>query len=267
MQKFYVNGLSMNVQMEGGGPPLIFVHGLGLDHSYWRLQTNSFKARYMTIAYDLRGHGTTEPKTCSTLEGHANDLAVLMEQMDVNSAHLVGLSLGSHICKQFIAMYPEKVNRMVLVSTRAKGQSSNTKRILEEQVNKPGKLDIKLALEIGENAYFSSNASEEARSIFYDSCKHNTLASYLEAMEALSAFDHTGILPRITSPTLIISGSEDRLTTVANGEEVNRWIPKSRMTVMNNTGHLCNLENAERFNEEVLQFLTDGGRENNLEQK
>ncbi len=260
MHHFKVNGLSMCVQMAGSGEPLIFVHGLGLDHTFWRWQMPYFATRFKSIAYDLRGHGTTKPVTGSTLEDHANDLSALMERLNLPSAHLVGLSLGSHICKQFIARFPEKVKRMVLVSTRAKGRISNTKRILEEQWNKVGSLDMKLALDIGEKAYFSGHAGQEARRVFRDSAKHNTISSYMTAMEALSGFDHTDILKRMASPALVMNGNEDRLTTAADGAESARLIPGSRLSVMPDAGHFCNLEFPERFNDEVFHFLIDDTR-------
>ncbi|MCF8565865.1 alpha/beta hydrolase [Alicyclobacillus tolerans] len=257
MSTVRVNEVELFVEGTGQGKPLLLIHGLGLDHSIWQLQQPAFSPYFRVVSYDVRGHGQSSRSVNYSLVDHARDLAQLMNELGIEKAHIMGLSMGTYICQQFVSLYPERVEKMVLAATKPSGKTSST-QILIEQAQREGKnIDFETVMHIAEKACFREGVGPEAVQIYRTASRFDTLESYMEAMKALTNFDFSPVLPSVRAQTLVINGDEDVLTTLSQARAVHELIPGSKLVVMEHCGHLCNIEQPDVFNREVLAFLRD----------
>ena len=117
MAKTRVKDFELHSQQFGQGPHLVMVHGMTGNLAIWHLEiVPALLSDYRMTTYDLRGHGYSDvPPTGYTTEDHASDLLELMNQLGIERAHLIGHSFGADIALHFSILYPERVNRLVLV--------------------------------------------------------------------------------------------------------------------------------------------------------
>lgn len=117
MPKVSVNGIKFHYWQVGSGPHMIFLHGLTGNLAAWHFtQVPAFRDEYRILTYDLRGHGHSDmPPTGYTTYDMAEDLRGIMDALDIESAHLVGHSLGADIALQFALLYPERVEKIVAI--------------------------------------------------------------------------------------------------------------------------------------------------------
>lgn len=114
-----VEGGRLFFVVEGAGRPVVFLHGVPGDHSVWNPQAAFFAPRFRVGRYDLRGFGQsrTEPPPVPGSYSRIQDLSSLLDRLDFRRAHLVGYSMGSGVALNFAFKYPDRVDRLVLVSS------------------------------------------------------------------------------------------------------------------------------------------------------
>ncbi|RMI01029.1 MAG: alpha/beta fold hydrolase, partial [Calditrichaeota bacterium] len=113
-----VNGLRLYYEIHGEGPWLVLIEGLGVATWLWEKQIPEFSRHFRVLAYDNRGTGKSDkPPGPYTVGEMAEDLAGLMEVLQIPRAHVLGISLGGYIAQEFALRYPERVDRLVLVAT------------------------------------------------------------------------------------------------------------------------------------------------------
>jgi 3-oxoadipate enol-lactonase len=250
------NGLDYFVSVQGNGEPIVVIHGLGCDHTLWKPQMKVLSDFRTVIAYDVRGHGQTSRSTNYTLFNHAEDLKALIKFLGYEKVTLMGISMGTYICQQFITRYPDMVDKLILAATKSHGQTSSMQKLVDEKRAAGESVEIETIMELAAKACFREGAPKEQVAVFYESFKYNTLDSYMEAMRAITDFDFRPQLPNVKAPTLVINGSLDVLTTLEQAREVKRLIPNAELAVMEGCGHLCNIEEPEEFNNHLIRFLT-----------
>lgn len=245
--------------------PLLLIHGFPHDRTLWRPQVEGLRDIARPIAPDLRGFGDagTAPDTM-TMADHAADLKALLDSMRIPRAVVCGLSMGGYIALAFLAKYPDMVQGLVLCNTRAGADS--------EEARKGRQATAKKALEEGTPAVaqdlFPKMIAERTRDTRPDIAEHVlTMMERQRAQGVASAArgmaarpDRTGMLPGITVPTLIVTGSEDALIPVSESEAMHKAVPGSELMVVPNVGHLSNMEDAEAFNAGLRLFLLKVGR-------
>src|SRR5262249_35371992 len=118
MSKLRLGGIQIGYDDQGNGPALVLLHGYPFNRSQWRDQLATFNQSYRVISPDLRGHGETDV-TATTIQGMAQDVAVLMTALDVPTAIIGGLSMGGYVALSFYRQFPDRVKALVLVDTRA----------------------------------------------------------------------------------------------------------------------------------------------------
>jgi 3-oxoadipate enol-lactonase len=117
------NGVNLHYELTGpaGAPVIVFSHSIGASLEMWDAQVTAFAGRYRCLRYDTRGHGSSEViDRPATVDDLADDLAGLLDALDIAKAHIVGLSLGGMMGQAFALRHPQKLDRLVLVSTSAK---------------------------------------------------------------------------------------------------------------------------------------------------
>lgn len=243
---------------EGEGEPFILLHGLGGDVREWLLQTPYFSKFYRVIAVDLPGHGSsTMPNKVYSLQDHAKVILGLVDKLGLEKINLLGNSMGGMVSVEFAVDYPDRLDKLVLVSTAARLVESSGDVIMEW---------VNSFRELGFEAFFQ----KEVETIFHpkfikenpwviqllrDVWKGRSLDTITWAVQGFTEWDRLSDLDKITCPTLIIHGEDDRIIPVEEALEMHRHIKNSKVHVFKETGHAVIAEKADEFNELVKKFL------------
>jgi pimeloyl-ACP methyl ester carboxylesterase len=244
---------------EGIGDCVILIHGLGGDHREWMLQMPEFSKKFRCIAIDLPGHGkSTMPRDIYRPIDHATKIYRFIKELQVDKAHIVGLSMGGMIAQELALNFGNIINKLVLVSTSARVPPGSTEKIRRW---------IKLYLEEGFEAFFEAEIkdifteeflkeNEWVIPLLKEMWKDRSFDTIIWAARGLENWDVTDKISMIESPTLIIHGGRDTLVPVAEAYLIHQGIGGSKLLVYENTGHALIGEEAERFNTDVLNFLS-----------
>lgn len=266
-----VDGQPLNVIELGEGPPLVFVHGLSGSWRNWLEQLPVFAKERRVIALDLPGFGDSPmPKEQITISGYARTLEALLDQLDVDAAALVGNSMGGFISSELAIAFPQRVERMVLVS--AAGISTESREVRLPALRR---LERILA---GTTAWLASKSETVERRPRLRTATLSVVARYpsrlpaplaaetlrgagkpgfLDALEAIISYPIRERLPEIACPTLIVWGDKDPLISVRDAYVFEELIPDSRKVILSDTGHVAMFERPSRFNELLREFLSE----------
>ena len=260
MQRARLRGIEMAYDVEGIGPTVLLLHGYPFNRSMWRGQVDLLSDRFRVITPDLRGLGETtatdEPATMSEM---ADDLAALLDELDIERVALGGLSMGGYVSFAFYRRYPLRVRALVLADTRPQADTDEARENRERQALK--------AMEEGMGTIVDAMlpkllapATLSARKDVVERVREMMLKT--DARGAAAALrgmaerpDQTYLLPRILAPTLVMVGSEDQITPPADAELMRREIRGSRLGIIEGAGHVSNLEQPAQFNEHLREFL------------
>lgn len=244
------------------GEPLLLLHGLGSDNSGWILQRRAFGDRYACIAVDNRGTGRSDkPHGAYRLEQMADDAAAVLAHAGVGPVHVMGASMGGVLSQILAVTHPELVRTLVLACTACRQQP--WRRELFEGW-------IELAQARGMRAFASRNLNwligpRSLRRLWPLAPVVAPLAirapvhGFVGQCRALLSVDESWgeQLAKVTVPTLVIVGSQDILTPVADSELLASKIPGARLAVVRGAAHGFMVEHASTFNQTVLSFLED----------
>ena len=261
----------------GAGPAIILLHGFPFNRSMWREQIEFLSGHgYRVIAPDLRGLGENVAQTSvcdssssadhtlksvplATMEIMARDVAALMDELKIDRAVICGLSMGCYVAFELIHLFPSRVKALVLCGPRAQGADEAEKASREAQAQRVLHEGMGFAVE-------SISKSLLAAATVKD--KPNVVARVTEmvlqtdpggaaaAQRGMAMRrDFSNDLPNVKVPTLIISGREDGVRTPADAEFIECRIKGSRLVVIDDAGHLMNMERPEAFNHVMLDFL------------
>lgn len=244
----------------GDEPPLLLVHGHPFDRTMWAPQTRAFGGTRQVVAPDLRGYGqTTVVPGVTRLDVFAADLAALLDHLGAWRAVLCGLSMGGQIVLEFHRLHPERVAGLVLADTFAQGETPQGRKDRNDRAD--------ALLRDGMSGYaHEALASMVAPATVRE--RPDVAAHVLRMMlgappEGAAAalrgraerLDYTELLGRVEVPALVVVGSEDVFTPVADARYLHDRIPGARLAVVEGAGHLPNLERPEEFNRAVAGLL------------
>src|ERR1700752_252141 len=264
MPQTLIDDIELGYTDVGSGPPLVLIHGYPFDRTLWTEQINTLSDTHRVIAPDLRGFGESETaNTEASMSGMARDVASLMDHLGVDRAVIGGLSMGGYVAFAFYRQYPERVKALVLADTRPQADTEEGKQTRREQSQKAlaegmaGIADSMLPKLLTPETV--SKRPELVKRI-RDMMLRTKPAGAAGALLAMATRDdQTPILKGISVPTLILVGRDDAITPLKDSERIHAEIPGSRLAILENAGHVSNLEQTERFNSELLSFLKEIG--------
>ena len=240
--------------------PLVFIHGVGLDHQMWNNQVSYFN-EYSTLTYDLLGHGKTPcDKDKLSLRDFSNQLLEILDHLRVEKINLIGFSLGSLIALDFASKYQEKLNKLILIGTTYKRSRSERSLVLERfnqaKLNKPiSKQAIK--------RWFSDEYLKKNPSIFDKFMKILTKKpkdhkNFIKAYELFANHvDNIELLKKINTKTLVMTGTNDVGSTPSMSQELVKDLPNSSYIEIPNGKHLCSIECADDVSMKIKNFITN----------
>lgn len=270
-----VNGTKICYEIKGEGEPLILIHGFGVTKEVWIGQFEPLSQYFKVIRFDNRGAGESDrPDQPYTMEIFADDIAGLMDFLNIEKAHILGWSLGGMIAQMFIVRHPTRINKAVLINTLPSWPAD------------------KSGLEMYKNSQIESyNAKlKDPENIFYEKAKMGFSRKFLKEMKedpkkkfhglfsaedlieqsitnpsrppdiinqtnALGNYNLLERLKEVKSETLIICAEKDRQTPKLMNEKIHKQIPNSKLIVLEGVGHDSPKEKAPIINEHIIKFL------------
>ena len=261
MQKLTVQGEEFLVEVQGAGPPLLFVHGFPFDHSMWRAQLAEFARTHLVIAPDLRGFGqsTVTPGTVSMAQ-FADDLAGLLDSLHVaEPVTFCGLSMGGYIAWAFVERHLARLHSLILCDTRAVADTADAAagrlKTADEVLSRGPEVLARAMLPKLVAAGTSQRAPElveELRQTMLRAAPEG-IAAALRGMAARP--DRQALLPTIRVPTLVIVGEDDIISPAAEMRSLAEAIPGARFAEIPQAGHMAPLENPAAVNDALRSFL------------
>ena len=247
----------IHYELDGlSGPPvLVFSNSLGANYSMWDPQALEFGKKLRVLRYDTRGHGqssaTPGPYSIGEL---AKDVLALLDALNLDRVHFCGLSMGGQIGMWLGANAPERLNKLILCNTGAKIGTAENWNARIEAVRKNGMKSIASAVL---ERWFSPSFREKAPAAVLNTQKMLEAVNpegYAACCAAVRDFDFREQLDRIRVPALVIAGAHDPATPPADGRFLAHQIPGARYVELD-AAHLSNIEDQDRFNNEVAAFL------------
>jgi len=240
--------------------PLVFVHGVGLDHKMWDSQVNSLN-NHSTITYDLLGHGKTPYNEKDiTLNDFSDQLDYLLKFLKVDKINLVGFSLGSLIALDFASKFQHKLKSLTVIGTTYKRTEEQRALVIERfeqaKLNKP---ISKQALK----RWFTDEYLNNHPKIYDQFIKILTKDDddHLNFLKAYKLFtyhqDNIDMIKNIKTNTLIMTGSGDTSSTVQMSKSLSNDLINSNFVEINNGKHLCSIECADDVNINLKNFINN----------
>lgn len=261
-----INGISVGYDDDGDGKPLVLIHGHPFNRSMWRPQREYFvEAGWRVIVPDLRGYGETTVVAGTTrLDTFARDIAGLLDHLGFEQFVLGGVSMGGQIAMAFHRLFRERLLGLVLVDTSPhaetdagkKSRNDTADRLLREGMT----LFAEEALPKMIAPYNISARPAVARHVLAMMRETSPAGAAAALRGRAERPDYVAMLAQIVVPTLVVVGRDDEFTPVGDAELMHEHIAGSRLVIVDEAGHLPNLEQETVFNaalESFLQSLAD----------
>ncbi len=248
------NGVSLFVREDGEGTPLVLTHGLGDDHRFWDPCIEMLAPHHRIIRWDVRGFGkSSKPSGPYHLDHFADDLRQIFDALEVERAHLVGLSMGGVIAQRFLLAHPDRLFGATLVSTSSEISEKATAnwRRLADRVESKGFGRIDATRSFAPGFAHSHRDVVEAAGIQTAS---NDPAAYAAAARAVSEYSFTAALGALRMPVLIMQGLDDQHTPPGGSVKMSRAIPHARLLMLPEAGHSLPVEQPLLFAATLLAF-------------
>ena len=263
----------MNIVDLGEGPVVIFIHGLSGCWQNWLEQLPLFARDHRVIAVDLPGFGQSEmPAEEISISGYADAIDELMDKLDIETARIVGNSMGGFIGAELAIQHPERVERLVLVAAaglsiesirteRTTGLRHRAENIVFFTLGHIASRSATVALRPRLRAALLMTVAAHPAKLPGPLAAQQVLGSgkpgFSDALEAMCRYPLRDRLEKIACPTLIVWGEKDILVPVKDAAIFEELIPDSRKIIYKDTGHVSMMERPERFNSDVKAFLDE----------
>jgi 3-oxoadipate enol-lactonase len=258
--KAQTNGIETFYELHGkeGMPWLVLSHSLACSTRMWDEQIAAFKERYRILAYDTRGHGSSQaPAGAYTLEQLADDLKALLDQLGVSRAHYCGLSMGGMIGQTYALMYPGTFASLVLADTTSR-MPAEAQPAWQDRIRTAETKGMQPLVEPTLARWFTEpyrKAQPQTMQRVGNLIGSTPVAGYVGCCHAIPKINLTARLKEIRTPILIIVGEDDPGTPVAMSKEIHENAPGSKLVVLPKAAHLSNIEQSAAFNRALDEFL------------
>ncbi|GAB3669792.1 alpha/beta fold hydrolase [Halopiger thermotolerans] len=257
------NGADLYYEDHGEGPPIVFLHGVMASHRFFEPQLTGLSKEYRTIAVDFRGHGrSAKTELGHTVAQYARDLRAFLSQRDLDNIVLVGWSMGALVSWEYVDQFgTEEVRGLVDIDMEASRfqwadydygltdlDGLQTTLALAQQ-------DRTSLIERITEQVFKDPPSAETRAMVFDELSR-VPASIKSAIlfDALTR-DYRDVLSEIDVPMVVCAGADEKRGTVVSTKHVAELVPEGSFELFDESGHCLTLEEPDRFNRIVSQFV------------
>ena len=264
MSVIAVDDIELDCERSGEGPPLLLIMGMSGTALHWGEPfLDALRRDFEVIAYDHRGVGAS-----SRLEGPitivqlAEDAAGLLTALGIDSAHVLGISMGGMVAQELALAHPERVRTLTLGCTYCGGEGSShaapdvLQRLTEALMSGDRERVLRAAWEVNVSAATAKNGELCARFLAIGRERPVAVPVVMAQMQAILAHDTNARLSQLAMPTLVVHGTEDQLLPVENGRLIAARTPGSHLEIFEGAGHLFFWEQPERSAELVRAHAT-----------
>ncbi len=254
------NGYLVNYSLDGpeDAPVVTLSHSLAASLEMWEPQMPALTGGYRVLRYDIRGHGGSEaPPGAYDLDMLAGDVLGLLAALGIERTHFIGLSLGGMI-GQNIALGKSGVLAGLVLADTMSQFPEEARGVWNDRMDTAATKGMAELVESTIERWFtppfvdgSPRAVEGIRHLI----RATPPTGFIGCCHAILGLDYRDRLAAVATPTLIVVGEDDPGTPVAASQAMHEGIPSSRLAVIPGAAHLSNIEQAERFNREILEFL------------
>jgi 3-oxoadipate enol-lactonase len=257
------NGQTLYYEVHGTGEPLLCVMGLSADTVAWMLQLPAFSASHRTVVFDNRDAGQSSiadgPYEIADM---AADALALADALELDSFHLLGVSMGGAISQEIALSAPERVRTLTLAVTFAAGGAWARKlsEVWAERVTKISReshVDELMLLNFSEAFFENAEGVAWLRGMMLQHPHPQPPEGFIRQLEACGRHDARERLRALRVPTHVIGAERDILVPVWKSRELAELIPHAELTVLAGSPHGANVERAEEFNRSVLDFIAE----------
>jgi 3-oxoadipate enol-lactonase len=266
-----VHGQAVNVVDRGEGDAVVFLHAFPLQAAMWDYQIEALEGTHRCIAIDMPGFGQSPPPDApsdTSMQGWADLVAGVLDQLAIDTATIVGASMGGYLAMALLRHHPGRVAQLVLADTRARSDDPNVahRRSTQQQQLRDGAVVAALAKETVEGLLSSSSMSRSDLVEYVHALADGAdPAGWIGALEAMKDRPDSMLLLRQADVrALVIVGELDRVTPIAEAMSV-RSLLKGELVVVPDVGHLPNIEDPLAFNDALTAFLTPPSRANGVD--
>jgi pimeloyl-ACP methyl ester carboxylesterase len=240
----------------GGGLPVVLLHPFPFHRIFWAGTTEGLSARRRVIAVDARGFGeSSAPDGPLSIADAADDLAALLDALDVPRAALVGMSMGGYTALAFAARHRDRLAALVLADTRAAADTPAARAARADAIALIGRAGVTAYLEASLPRLLRPGAHPAlvTQMRAWSETRPRSLVGGIEALRDRP--DRSGELAAITCPTLVVGGTDEQVVPPAEMQAMATAIRGARFTALAETGHLASVEAPGPFEAAVAGFL------------
>jgi 3-oxoadipate enol-lactonase len=255
------NGQTLYYEVHGEGEPLLCVMGLSADTLAWALQAPVFAEQHRTVIFDNRDVGRSAlAEGPYEIADMARDALALADALELDTFHLLGVSMGGAIAQEMVLAAPERVRTLTLAVTFPAGGAWARKlsEVWGTRVHKLTReewVDELMLLNFSEAFFEDAVRVAFARELMLKNPNPQPADAFARQLDACGRHEARGRLGSIDVPTHVIGAEHDILVPVWKSREIAELIPGAALTVFEAAPHGCNLERAEEFNRAVLDFI------------
>lgn len=244
------------VEIDGEGPAVLMVHGLGGTSNFYQIQADALADRFTVIRVDSAGAGRSPVADGISIQSHADDVVAVLDQLGIDSAALVGHSMGTLVVRDLAARHPARVSKLVLLGAVAPPTDAVRKAQRDRAVLLRDQGTAAVAPGVVANALSEATRRDkpEVAAFVRELVMRQDPEGYARNCEALAGAGDPGPVAA-GLPLLLIAGSEDKTAPPAVSEALAGGHGAATLTVIDGIGHWTALEAAREVTDQLVKFL------------
>ncbi len=254
MKKATVNGIKLAYERRGRGTPFVLLHGYPLDHSIWQPLVERMKKHSELILPDLRGFGESGAVAGEySLADMANDVAGLLDVLNLDKVFLAGHSMGGYIALAFARAYPGRLLGLGLVASQAAADSPEARQRRYDTIEQVRMQGVGV---VADSMPARLTADPQLQAALRNIVLRQRVEGIVAALQALAARpDSTPVLPSLDFPVVIVHGLADALIPIERAREVLASVPHGRLVEVEKAGHMPMMEASDLTAEALTSWL------------
>jgi 3-oxoadipate enol-lactonase len=252
------DGLVFHVEGPADAPPVVLLHPIATHSEIWRPQMAAWSTTFRVVRVDFPGHGeSAAPSRPMAMADYANDVCEVLDELKIECAAVVGLSLGGMVAQAMALSHSKRVQALVLAHTSARTEPA-VQEIWERRFEQFERCGIEAQVEPTLERWFTrafARACPMTVNWVAGQIRATSAAGYSTAIRAIQRLDHRDRLAQITVPTLVVAGDCDTAVPPSAASAMADRIPGAELLVLQDAGHIGNVQQPLVFTEAVGRFL------------
>ena len=243
----------------GSGPPVLLIMGLSFTHEMWFRVMPAILGEYRAIVFDNRGMGRSDvPRGPYSMRRMASDARAVLDAAGVESAHVIGASMGGMVAQELALRHPERVRSLILGSTSSSGLFGKWPEFRYGPRQWRGRSREERERSLRSLLYAQTTPAERIEEDLRVRCACAwCYKGFLNQLAGILMWSSHRRLPRIAAPTLVVHGDQDRLVPPENGRAVASRIPGAKFELIRNAGHIAITDQPEKCVQVIRGFLEE----------